>query len=304
MKKRKLNMETVHKIEKKIKTTQDLHSVVKTMKALAAANIRQYEKAVYSLKSYTETMDLAFRALFIFSDLASKNADTEPEKTDVCIIFGSDQGMCGQINESTRSHLISNANSLGISKEHTLMIVCGARVTALLGDEGYEISETVDMPGSAEAVTSSAQEIIFILDSLSQKTELKKIVLIYNKHESQASFGPKHETLIPVSQRYKAIMKDKKWPRKVIPLITMDRKALLASVTRHYLLSSLYRALAESLASENAARLASMQGAQKNIEERLSELTSRFQMKRQMSITEELLDIISGFEALRKETEK
>jgi F0F1-type ATP synthase gamma subunit len=60
------------------------------------------------------------------------------------------------------------------------------------------------------------------------------------------------------------------------------------------------RASAESLTSENASRLASMQGAERNIEERLEQLTQRYHRGRQMAITEELLDIVTGFEALRK----
>jgi F-type H+-transporting ATPase subunit gamma len=78
----------------------------------------------------------------------------------------------------------------------------------------------------------------------------------------------------------------------------MDREALFSSLVREYLFVSLYRAFAESLASENASRLASMQAAEKNIEERLRELSAQYHQQRQMSITSELLDIVSGFEAL------
>jgi F-type H+-transporting ATPase subunit gamma len=67
---------------------------------------------------------------------------------------------------------------------------------------------------------------------------------------------------------------------------------------RHYLFVSLFRAFAETMASENASRLAAMQGAEKNIDERLVELNAQFHQQRQMSITEELLDIVAGFEAL------
>ena len=75
---------------------------------------------------------------------------------------------------------------------------------------------------------------------------------------------------------------------------------MFSSLIREYLFVSLFRAFAESLASENASRLASMQGAEKNIEEMLAELNSSFHQRRQMSITEELLDIVVGFEALQE----
>jgi F-type H+-transporting ATPase subunit gamma len=80
--------------------------------------------------------------------------------------------------------------------------------------------------------------------------------------------------------------------------------ALFMSLIREYLFVSLYRAFAESLASENASRLASMQNAEKNIEERLQELNGQFHRQRQMTITEELLDIVAGFEAMKEKPKK
>jgi F-type H+-transporting ATPase subunit gamma len=73
---------------------------------------------------------------------------------------------------------------------------------------------------------------------------------------------------------------------------------LFSALIRQYLFVSLFRACAESLASENASRLAAMRGAERNIGERISELTNLFHQTRQMAITEELLDIAAGFEAL------
>jgi F-type H+-transporting ATPase subunit gamma len=78
----------------------------------------------------------------------------------------------------------------------------------------------------------------------------------------------------------------------------MDWEKLFRALIREYLFVSIYRAFANSLASENASRLAAMQSAEKNIEERLEELFTQFHRQRQMTITEELLDIVAGFEAM------
>jgi F-type H+-transporting ATPase subunit gamma len=78
----------------------------------------------------------------------------------------------------------------------------------------------------------------------------------------------------------------------------MEGDRLFLALIRQYLFVSLYRAFAESLASENASRLAAMQRAERNIEERLDDLGARFRQERQTSITDELLDILSGFTAL------
>jgi F-type H+-transporting ATPase subunit gamma len=104
--------------------------------------------------------------------------------------------------------------------------------------------------------------------------------------------------LLPVDRKWLKNLEMKKWPSKTLPMFTMDWEALFRSLIREYLFVSLYRAFAESLASENASRLAAMQSAEKNIEERLEELFLQYHRQRQMTITEELLDIVAGFEAL------
>ena len=83
-------------------------------------------------------------------------------------------------------------------------------------------------------------------------------------------------------------------------MFNMDWERIFRSMIREYLFVSVYRAFANSLASENASRLAAMQNAEKNIEERLEELHVQFHRQRQMTITEELLDIVAGFEVLKE----
>jgi F-type H+-transporting ATPase subunit gamma len=78
----------------------------------------------------------------------------------------------------------------------------------------------------------------------------------------------------------------------------MDRSALFSSLVRQYLFITLFHTFAESLAAENASRLAAMQAAEKNIQDQLDQLNFAFQQDRQNTITAELLDIIAGFETL------
>lgn len=85
-----------------------------------------------------------------------------------------------------------------------------------------------------------------------------------------------------------------------LPIHTEPRRELLASLLHKYVFVSLFRACAESLSSENAARSQSMQTAERSITERLQELQSKYHQSRQTSITEELLDVVGGFEVLRR----
>jgi len=95
---------------------------------------------------------------------------------------------------------------------------------------------------------------------------------------------------------------NKPWPTHLLTEVVGDRSETLRALIREYLFISLFRACAESLASENASRLAAMQRADKNIDELLETLHSNFHRMRQSGIDEELFDVIAGYEALASTT--
>jgi F-type H+-transporting ATPase subunit gamma len=142
------------------------------------------------------------------------------------------------------------------------------------------------------------QDITVLLESWRFKRQIEHMYLFFNRYVSGATYRPMTVRLLPVDRKWLKNLEMKKWPSKTLPMFTMDWEALFRSLIREYLFVSLYRAFAESLASENASRLAAMQSAEKNIEERLEELFLQYHRQRQMTITEELLDIVAGFEAL------
>jgi len=89
------------------------------------------------------------------------------------------------------------------------------------------------------------------------------------------------------------------WPTQILPQIAGGSKATLLTLLSEYLFTSLFKACAESLASENASRLDAMQRAEKNIGDLLEALDKKYHRLRQSSIDEELFDVVSGFEALK-----
>ena len=125
------------------------------------------------------------------------------------------------------------------------------------------------------------------------------MILFYARPFSGAWYRVRGVRLLPIDTEWINSLKAKPWPSKVLPAFTMEEAELFRLLMREYMFVSLYRAFAESLASENASRLASMQVAEKNIEERLRVLTAESRQVRQSSIASELLDIIASFEALR-----
>ncbi len=114
-------------------------------------------------------------------------------------------------------------------------------------------------------------------------------------------YVPVSQRLLPLDENWRRKPVELPWPTRNLPEIMGGGAETLRALIREYLFASLFRACAESLASENASRLAAMQRADKNIDELLENLNRTFHRLRQSGIDEELFDVISGFESLSAE---
>jgi F-type H+-transporting ATPase subunit gamma len=291
-------MQTTESLKRRIKSAGDLLSVVKTMKALAAVSIRQYQKAVESLEDYNRTVEMGLQIVLKERMGAMMQNKGSAVKRMGAIIFGSDQGLCGQLNEQISVFSLDYIKEAGVKKENRKVLAVGARVADYLEDAGQPIDELQATPSSTAGITPLVQEIIMIIEEWHFKHNVDHFMLFYNDYISGANYHPYKVQLLPVNQDWLKDIARKKWDSKSLPIYRMDGDKIFSSLIREYLFVSLYRAFAESLASENASRLASMQNAEKNIEEQMQDLHVQFHRTRQMTITEELLDIVAGFEAL------
>jgi F-type H+-transporting ATPase subunit gamma len=291
-------MQTTESLKRRIKSAGDLLSVVKTMKALAAVSIRQYQKAVESLDDYNRTVEMGLQIVLKERMRTMMQSKAMASKRMGVIIFGSDQGLCGQLNEQISVYALDHIQATGVKKESRKVLAVGARVADYVEDAGQPVDELLTTPGSTSGITPLVQEIIMVIEEWHFKQSVDHFMLFYNDYISGANYRPYHIQLLPVNRDWLKDIARKKWESKSLPIYRMDGDRIFSSLIREYLFVSLYRAFAESLASENASRLASMQNAEKNIEEQLLDLHVQFHRTRQMTITEELLDIVAGFEAL------
>ena len=125
-----------------------------------------------------------------------------------------------------------------------------------------------------------------------------EVYVFHNHPKFGAVYEPVGERLVPLDHAWQHKLAAMAWPTKNLPEVIEGAKSALPAFVRGYLFVLLFQACAESLASENASRLAAMQRAEKNIEDILEDLNRTFRRVRQESIDEELFDVISGFEAL------
>lgn len=142
------------------------------------------------------------------------------------------------------------------------------------------------------------QQILLKVDAWREEQDVYYVYVFYNRHIGARTYRPTAIELLPINLHRFHRLRAEPWPSKNLPSFTMTPNALLRRLLRQYLFASIARACAESQAREHASRLAAMQAAERNLDERLTDLTARYRRARQTIITSELLDVIGGFEAL------
>lgn len=314
-------MASKQRLERRIASTEDMASIVSTMKALAAVNVRVFGKARDAIERYGETIERALQVAlaepagleggsgggaslsgeaaaraFASGALGGPAGSREADGVGLFVV-GAVQGMCGQFTEHIASSAIDYADRFGGPVQ---CVAIGPRAGARLAERGMLVERSVPMRGSLESLAGAVDDCIVAMDQL-RRRGIRRAVVFYNTEGSQASYEPHHELILPVSEAWIGRIARRAWPTRQRPVSLTPRPGLVGSLARQYLFASFYRAAAQSLASENAARLASMQNAESNIDERLEELQSAYNQQRQQEITSELLDIVGGYTALRDE---
>jgi F-type H+-transporting ATPase subunit gamma len=289
---------TTASLRRKIDSAGDLQSVVRTMKALAASRIQQYEKATRALGDYHRTVELGLGACLRASspqDLPVGPRRRAEADALGAVVFGSDQGLVGQFNELVADHAIKTLAALPGKPQ---VWVVGERVHARLADAGLPPMGLFAVPTSVDAIAPLVGQILVDSERRPGRSEVTELYLFYNRPTSGAAYAPIVERLLPLDDDWRRNMTELPWPTEHLPELMGSGTGPLRALIREYLFISLFRACAESLASENASRLAAMDRADRNIGDLRETLHGTFHRLRQSGIDEELFDVISGFEAL------
>jgi F-type H+-transporting ATPase subunit gamma len=290
--------DTTESLRRQIHSAGDLQSVVRTMKALAASSIGQYENSVRALVDYNRAVELGL-GVWLRANKPTpgllEQAQRHDEETVGAIVFGSDQGLIGQFNDVIADFAIKTLAALpGKAQIWTI----GERVHARLSDAGLKPIGLLAVPNSAKAITPLVAQIQLASETHRAKGEYSRVYVFHNRPLPGSIYEPVSQRLLPLDATWAQKLTNIQWPSKNLPEVIGSRSTTLRSLLREYLFISLFQACAESLTSENATRLAAMQRAEKNIDELLATLQDSFHRLRQSSIDEELFDVVSGFEAL------
>jgi F-type H+-transporting ATPase subunit gamma len=291
--------QTLEALRGQLESARQLHQVTKTMRSLAAVNIRQYEKSVAAVSDYFETIEWGLTIALRGREITTAMIEPPSGESLGAVVFGSDQGLVGQFNNVIASYALDHMERLGVEPRHRSLLVVGHLAMATFEQLGQPVETRFAVPSSLAGITHKVQDILFHLDTWREEQNIDQIVLFYNRSRSGTTYEPTMRRLLPVSPQWLNMLKRREWDSRTLPIYRMAWPELFLSLVRQYFFVSLYRAQVESLASENASRLRAMQAAEQNIRDRLDELQLRYHHLRQSSITEEILDIASGFEALK-----
>ncbi|MFP4563555.1 MAG: F0F1 ATP synthase subunit gamma [Spirochaetia bacterium] len=293
-------MEQIENIKRRIQSSKELRTVVKNMKSLAAVNIRFYQNAAEAAREYKRTIRLGLSGFFSARGQVPEYGGMHGESFDIgVIVFGSEQGMCGGFNEKIMDSLTDflDRHSTGVGEIRLVSV--GTRIQPIAAEAGRPVDKNLSMPNSLDRISDLVDAIILVLEHWRLELGMEKIYMIYNRHGGESLYRPAAEQIFPITETMLEQWRREPWPGPTKPpLTTMDGETLFRRLADHYLYSELFKGVLESMESENAARLAAMEAAEKNIEEKLAELGRLYNVRRQQSITSELLDIIGGFEAI------
>ena len=289
--------QTLEMLEHQTHSMRGIRSVVHTMKTLSAINAAPYEQAARSIQHYRDIVLKGLQAVLHAG--APLDLSLQSGAMRVLLIFGSDHGLCGNYNERLAGTLISSVRN---DDTALLQVLCvGAQMKDALSGLGMPVRELLFTPANADGLARLASELVTHVDKLRAQAPngAISVELLYTARLNDGQQATKDQQLLPLEASFVKELQEKPWDSTSLPWMRESAETLFAALIRNYLFASIYNAAAEAMATENAARLARMQQAERSVDEQLLAPADQTRSARQSQITEELLEVIVGFEALR-----
>ena len=292
-------MPNLKDLKNRIESVKSTRKITKAMQMVAAAKLRKAQEAAEQARPYAEKMSIVIEKL-AFSTNASSNSPllvgNGKDKTHLIIVATSERGLCGAFNSSIVrlaknhiNHLISDGNNIKI-----LTIGKKGR-EQLKRDFGDYMIEHVDLSEVKKISYDNASNISDNIISKFFDNEFDIATIFYNQFESVISQIPQSSQLIPIKFKSDELTNDDNISNFVYE---PDEQEIIEDLLPKAISTKVFTALLENGASEQGARMSAMDNATRNAGEMIDKLTIQFNRSRQAAITNELIEIISGAEAL------
>ncbi len=284
-------MATIRDLRSRIVAVQKTQKITRAMKMVAAAKLARATRQIHAARPYAEKLRDVVGAVTggVETDVHPLLQAREQVRRLEIVLFTSDRGLCGAYNSSLVRLARRIVDERAGSVEKILLTPVGRR-----GGDGFRRDRRVSIEhsstGLGNVTPGQARQIADGLMHRYREGEVDEVVLVYSEFKSALTQTPGHERLLPLQ------------PEQVEDAggyeIEPDPARLLALLIPRAVEFAVYRALLENQAGEHGARMTAMDSATSNTEELLGTLTLDMNKARQAAITAELLEIVSGAEAL------
>ena len=293
-------MASLKDLRNRIASVKATRKITKAMQMVAAAKLRRAQEAATAARPYAERMDAMLGNLGrrANSDNAPKLlVGTGNDDVHLLIVMTAERGLCGGFNSNIAKLARADANRLRVEGKTVKILTVGRKgADNLRRDLGSRIVDRVDLRGQKQITFAIASEIAGKVLSLFDAGEFDVATLYFSEFKSVMTQKPTALQLIP------ARIPEATAPTAASAQATYefepDENEILAELLPRNLATQVYRGLLENAASEQGARMSAMDSATRNAGDMIDKLTMRYNRARQANITKELIEIISGAEAL------
>lgn len=288
-------MATLRDIKRRIKAVSNTRQITKAMKMVAASKLRKSQTRMLELRPYADKMSTVLKNLARCTDSSLHPLlAARPRKSIDIIVLSSDRGLCGAYNSNimkTAVRTISNMQDEGLN---VTISVIGKKAADYFRRRGTTTRKS--WTGLSGRISySNVQEIAKdIMDNYTSET-FDEVILVYNEFKSVISQQVSVVKLLPLS----AVETEGEAEPLADFLYEPSKEEIFSTLLPKNVEIQIYRALLESQASEEAARMTAMGNATQNANEMIGTLTLQYNKARQATITRELMDIVGGVEALK-----
>ena len=276
-------MATLRQLRTRVASITNIQSVTNAMQLVAAARMRRAQEAIAAARPYAQQLDRVLQRLSSMDSLSHPLMTERAIDRTALIVLTSDRGLCGSFNTNSCRHAFN-----ALSPDDGVIAV-GRKGRSFFRNRNCEILNDYEDVFRALSFTSA---ITIAEDAVNQflSGEVDRVMLIYNAFVSVAQQQPVSEQLLPIAPR--------EGEATGVYLFEPSPEVLLETLVPRHVNFQVWRALLESNAGEQAARMRAMDNATKNAGDVIEELTREMNKERQSSITLELMDIIGGAEAV------
>ena len=295
-------MANLKEIKLKIGSVKNTQKTTKAMKLVSSAKLTRTRQLSEQSRSYAKKINQ------VLSEIASRVSKVQdggnhnkafipnenPKTVDIVFVTA-DKGLCGGFNMSTIkkvNELAADYESKGVKVRYR---VSGRKGVDFFTFQGVELSQKVSDLSSAPDYDRAADFIKEVVEDF-QKGETDKVILVYNGFLNMLTQEIRVRELLPISLEDVEVTENETSMLEIEP---DDDEEVLDELTNKYIDFNMYYSLIDSLAAEHSARMQAMEAATNNAKDRVNSLTVEYNKARQAAITTELIEIISGVEALK-----